>query len=153
MEKLTLTGKLSDNLKTIEISHAKIMRRVLSAISGKELEITVGVLRKRRSDAQNRYIWGVVVPVVRSFLKETQGEDYTKEEVYAWLRKLLGHDMEIREIAGEDVIVMTGKRFSKMNTKEFAEAIDLILKKMALQGCVIPEPNQHNFIHEFLTDD
>ena len=108
----------------------------------------------KRSDAQNRYMWGVVVPTVRAFLLETEGVKYSPDEVYLWLRvKLLGQSPVIKVVSGIEVVMMEGKRFSEMNTKEFADATDTILKAMAEIGCVIPEPNQHNFLHEFIGNE
>lgn len=140
-----------DDYPVLTIVGAKVLMRIFRVVINKPLEITFKVFRQQRSSAQNRYMWGVVVPTVRAWLRETEGVKYTPDEVYTWLRvSVLGNKPEIKEVAGSDVVVMTGKRFSAMNTKEFAEAVDTILNKMAEQGCVIPEPRQSNFIHEYI---
>lgn len=149
-----VTGELTEDLLYIKIDHAPAYRRLFSALLGHTLRVRFVIFRAKRSDAQNRYIHGVVVPVVRVWLKEMEGVTYTHDEVYTWLRvSLLGQTPEIKEIAGQQVIVMTGKRFSQQNTKEFAESVELIVAKMAEKGCVIPLPRENNFISDFLQDD
>lgn len=149
-----VVGELTDDCQYIKLTHHTMLRRLINGLRGEKLRVRFSKLRMKRSDAQNRYMWGVVVPTVRAFFKETQGIIYTPDEAYTWLRiGLLGQKPEIRDVAGTEVIVMTGKRFSDMNTKEFAEATETILERMAEMGCVVPEPKQHNFITEFLQDE
>lgn len=146
-----VTGELSENGEFLVIEHFKMLRRVYGHLKGEKLRIRFSKLRMKRSDAQNRFLWGVVVPTVRAFLLETEGVKYSPDEVYLWLRvKLLGQSPVIKVVSGIEVVMMEGKRFSEMNTKEFAEATDTILQSMAEVGCVIPEPQQHNFLHEFI---
>lgn len=140
-----------EDYPVLTIVGAKVLMRIFRVVIDKPLEITFKVFRQQRSSAQNRYMWGVVVPTVRAWLKETQGVSYTPDEVYTWLRvSILGNAPSVREVAGSEVLVMTGKRFSAMNTKEFAEAVDTILNEMAKRGCMVPEPKKSNFIHEFV---
>lgn len=149
-----LSGELTDSCDGIMFDVSRHLWRVLGPLKGKKLLVKFGVLRHKRSDAQNRYIWGVMVPTVQAWFKETTGEVKSKDEVYTWFRVgLLGDKPVITEVMGCEVITMSGKRFSQMNTKEFGEAVDMILQLMAEKGCVIPEPRQFNFITEFLTDD
>lgn len=148
-----IVGTLSEDCTTIEITHHKMLRRLISGLRGEKLRVRFSKLRLKRSDAQNRYIHGVVVPHVRIFFLDTEGIQYTHDEAYVWLRTgLLGQKPEIKEVGGVQVIVMTGKRFSKMTTKEFEEAMEIIRQEMAVRGCVIPEPRQHNFLEEFLDE-
>jgi len=149
-----VTGTLSEDCKSLQLDHAVAMKRVIMWLKGEKLEIKFSKLRNRRSDKQNRYIWGVVVVVIQAWFKESQGEDLTKDQVYTWLRVgLLGHKPVIKEILGEEVIVMEGKHFSAMNTKKFALAIDSIIKQMDEKGCFIPLPKDGNFITDYVKDE
>lgn len=150
----TVLGELNEDCSAILIHHYKPMARIIRILKGKTLEITFKVFRAIRSDRQNRYIWGVVVPTVRAWMLETNGTAPSKDGVYLWLRKsLLGDQLQVEEFLGEQLITMGGKRFSAMNTKEFADAIDTIVKEMALKGCVIPLPRENNLLSDFLRDD
>lgn len=140
----------------IKLDHPKVMRTALSRFVGKRLMITIKQYKYIRTDAQNRYIHGVVVPVVRRWFLETSGENLTKDEVYMWLRtSLLGHKPTITEVNGESLIKIGGKRFSQMTTEEFAEAIDAIVDRMAERGCQIPLPpdKKANTLNDFLPPD
>lgn len=137
---------------SLTFDYASAFREVFGNLIGTELDIQITRLRKNRSNRQNRYLHGVVVPVVQSFYKDTTGLDHLHDAIYVKLRKDLGDQVKIEEIDGQEVITMTGKRFSKMDTKEFAQAVDQLIKIYAEKGCDIPEPNEECFINDFIND-
>lgn len=84
---------------------------------------------------------------------EKHGESHTHDEVYTWLRiSLLGQKLRVVELAGESVTLMDGKRFSAMNTKEFAEAVEDIVAKMDEKECHIPLPRKENLLTDFIDE-
>lgn len=134
----------------------RIFRRLIWDWVDKEIETDIRVLRYKRSLSQNRLLWGIIVPTVRAFIKETTGEKKSKDEVYIYLNTcVLGNTPEISYILGQEVITMTGKRFSQMNTLEFTNAVEKIVQHFALIGCVIPMPKDgtNNLLDDFLKDD
>lgn len=152
-QEFEVLGELSEDRLSLVLHHGKMYKRVLGNLVGKVLKIKFSIYRSKRSDAQNRYMWGVVVPTVKNWYLETHGEKKDPEEIYAWLNiSILGNKPKIVNIMDEDVIVMTGKRFSAMNTKEFAEAVDTIVKEMDAKGCYISLPEGDNFLHDHVTD-
>lgn len=147
---------LQDGELFIRFKNPDIIKRLLWDWLDKELETTVKIFRRNRSNAQNNYLWGVMVPVVRSWLKNTEGIVYTPDEVYLYLNSsILGNKPVIKLVAGEEVIVMTGKRWSKKNTKEFSDDVNTIVDYYAQKGLVIPLPKDgtNNLLDNFLTDD
>lgn len=146
------TGKLTEDFTfKIEGSESASMMYLLSFFKDKSLEISVKVARRSRSAAQNRYMWGVIVPTVGRWFRDTQGEKYTPDEIYLWVRmSLLEQRPVLKTILGQEIIVMEHKRFSEMTTAEFAEAVDIIVKKMAERDCVIELPRDQNYIQEFI---
>lgn len=157
-ETYELTGLLTEDCQYVQFNAWKMYQKTLRKWVGKDILVTIKVLRYKRSDKQNRYMFGVIVPYVRRWLYETQGEKFTPEQVYTWLRvKLLDEHPKITMIAGEEVVTMTGKKFSAMNTAEFAEAVDKIRIQMLERGLDIPEPKRgkanHNLLEEFLEDN
>jgi hypothetical protein len=152
--KFETTGTLSPDGESVLLDHPKLYARLTKDIRGEKLIVTFQKYRSKRSDAQNRYIHGVVVPTVRAWFKETQGEEPGHDFVYSWLRtSLLEQEPIIKEMFGVQVISLGGKRFSQMNTKEFAEAINLIVDKMAERDCFIPLPRGDNFVHDHVEDN
>lgn len=146
-------GTLREEDMSLRIQYGEALRGVFGHMLGRELDIQVTVLRKNRTNRQNRYIHGVVVPTVQAFYRETQGEEYTHDEVYAKLRVKLGDKLIIKEVAGDKIITMSGKRFSKMDTKEFAQAIDALIQLFAEDGCYIAEPNEECFLTDFINEE
>ena len=122
----------------------------------KPLEITIAIHRRQRSLAQNKWMWGVCVPTVMGWLKDTQGEKYAKDEIYYYINsKAVGRGTVIKEIAGEEVVVLEGKRFSQMTTIEFSEAVDKIVLYFAERGLEIPLPKDgtNNLLNDYLSDE
>jgi hypothetical protein len=149
----TFTGKLTPDCRGLAISFADQMGRILQPIKEEELEIYIKKFRKQRTVAQNSYLWGVVIPTVRAWMKENNGACPSAEAIYAILRiKVVGQEVIIEEIDGHDVPIISGKRFSEMNTLEFTEAVDKIILYYAEQGLEIPlpKPKSNNFINDFM---
>ena len=137
---------------TIQLPGGPPMQRALAGLTrdGVEVEVTVRRHTKRRTAAQNRYIHGVIVPVVQHWLRESQGENVNHDNCYYMLRQIVGDSLQIKLVGGIQVISLTGKRFSEMNTQEFGEAVEKIKVYFSPKGCAIPDPTQHNFINDFL---
>ena len=148
----TLLGKLSNDCRSIIIEHAQSIVRLLYPHKDEQLEVNIKKFHRQRTIAQNNYVWGVVIPTIRAWMKERTGSCSTKEGMYAFLRiSVVGQEVLIEEIAGVEVPVVGGKRFSQMTTVEFAEAIDKIILHYAEQGLEIPlpVPNTNNLITDF----
>jgi hypothetical protein len=88
---------------------------------------------KRRSDQQNRYLWGVAYPAFLRALPGWEAEDvheYLLGEHFGWERlEGLGRPR-----------VKPVKRSSKLSTLEFAEYVDFVQRKAAELGLYVPDP-------------
>lgn len=88
---------------------------------------------KRRSDPQNRYLWGVCYPALCKHLPGWDAEDvheYMLGEHFGWERAELLGRVKLRPI----------RRSSKLTKQEFAEFVDFIQRKAAEHGVHIPDP-------------
>lgn len=113
----------------------RIAAFIESALPGKPLRVTVEEVRRRRSDEQNRYWWGVVV---QTFCQHLEG--WTPEDVHTYL---------CGEIWGWERIEGLGKarlrpvkRSSRLNKVEFAEMVARAQQIGAEHGIYIPDPNE-----------
>ncbi len=150
----TVTGKFSDDLRSIIIDSGGLLVRLFQTIKDTPLEITIRPFYKQRTAAQNRWIWGVAVVTVQAFLKETTGVLHSKDAIYVFLRvKVLGHEPVIETVQGVEIIVIKGKHFSQMNTVEFSEAAEKIIDYYEPLGCIIEFPKGNNTITDFLKDE
>src|SRR5690606_5667090 len=90
---------------------------------------------KRRSDMQNRYLWGVCYP---SFLRHLDG--WTAEDVHEYM---LGEHFGWETLEGFGRKRMKPiRRSSKLTTAEFAEYVEFIQRKGAELGLYVPDPNE-----------
>ena len=103
-----------------------------SALPGKRLVVEVKAYRKRRSDEQNRYLWGVCYKALR---------DATGQDADDWHEYMLG------EWSGWERFEMFGKqrlrpmrRSAKLTTVEFADYVAFIQMRAAEHGVYIPDP-------------
>src|SRR5665647_450766 len=150
---ITIIGKLSEDCKSIVIENAPAISRILYTVKDVLLEINVKKFHRDRTAAQNRYLWGLVIPTIRAWQIETTGECNSKDGLYAFLRiSIVGQEVVIEEVAGIDCPVIRGKHFSAMTTVEFNEAIDKIIAHYAELGLTIPlpVPGSNNTLSDFV---
>lgn len=104
---------------------------------GKEVEVTIHIWTGRRSQRQNRYWHGVVVPAVTECLLENYGEIITDKDE--------GH--EVCKYMFHYKVISTGKKNHRIprSTKnlkadEFARLIEKVNLWLTERGRYLPEP-------------
>ena len=96
--------------------------------------IEVKAYARRRSDQQNRYLWGVVYP---AFLRVLPGWD--AEDVHEYL---LGEHFGWERLEGMGRTRLKPiKRSSKLTKAEFAEYTEFCQRKGAEHGVYVPDPD------------
>lgn len=102
-----------------------------SLMDKKEVKLEVSEARKTRSSAQNRYYWGVVVPMIA----EHQGcEKWEHEQVHFDLkRQILGVTKK-----GKLEIVQSSAKMDTLAFMDFIEAVKRFASKEL--GLNIPDP-------------
>nr|DAM99216.1 MAG TPA: protein NinB [Herelleviridae sp.] len=146
--------KTEDGGLTIKLRFGKVLKRVLEKLIGKELEVNFRLLKYRRSDAQNRWLWGVAYVTIAAWYKETQGETVSKEAIHAHtLQEILDYKIEVEEFMGKEVLVVKGKSTSQLTTKEFSDMVDKLVAYWAQYDCYIQLPKENNFLSEFVKDE
>lgn len=140
MKKITITssvenGKLKRN--------RRLIMDAIASFEGKIVDITIQKHKKVRSNSQNAYYWGVVIPLVQDGLKEATGEVRDLNSIhYQILLPLFAPSREITNInTGE--IVSERMTSSEMTTTQFMEWI-MDIQKWAAEflGVDIPDPNE-----------
>jgi hypothetical protein len=150
---ITVSGKLSEDCKSILIDNVQSILRILYVHKDTPLEINLKKFHRERTSAQNRYCWGVMIPCVRAWQLETTGECSSKDALYAFFRiKIIGDEPTVENVDGVDVIILGGKRFSQCTTVEFAERVDKIIVYYAERGLTIPLPvaGTNNTLSDFV---
>jgi hypothetical protein len=112
----------------------------------KDSEITLTVEKKQteRTVQQNRYYWGVIIPLVRNALREA-GYRATKDTAHRLIKHLFVQDELINEQTGE-LISFTGST-STLSKEEFMVLIARIQQWAAEEfGIAIPDPHEQTEI-------
>ena len=126
-------GRVNAEGLTVEYPDAVLGRlaRHLKTLAGKPVDVIVRTHRNTRTDPQNRFYFGVVVPLIA----EECG--YEKDEMHELLA------MRFLRIEDDPV---TGsprrKRTPATDTKEFGEYLDACMRFAAELGVYIPAPGE-----------
>lgn len=135
------------SIKT-SVTNGKLTRNrnlILEAINsyeGKELLITFEKPKKQRSNGQNRFYYGVVLPIVKSCLKNA-GHVLSIEQTHDLIKlKFLKETLFINESTGE--VVERIKSTTELSTSQFMEFLFEINQfTMEYFNTPIPEPNEN----------
>jgi hypothetical protein len=112
----------------------RLTRFLRECSPGKVIRVEVCEHRKRRSDAQNRALWGIAYRI----LSDETGHDPTElHEIF------LGgyYGWEEVEVLGQ-VHRRPVRRSSKLNTAEFSDFYAFIQRRSAEMGYYIPDPGE-----------
>jgi hypothetical protein len=136
--KHTITTQVTNGKLT---RNRKLIKDVLATFEGKEITLTIQKKRKQRSTFQNRYYWGLIVPMWKKLLLEEWGEVHTSESTHEFLKMNFGYRERIDESTGE--IFRSPKSTTENSTVEMEEYHELLRQKaFEMFGAVIPLPNE-----------
>lgn len=155
---IELLGQFTDDGRYLVIDSEHVMPRLFKPYQDKTLLIVVDEYKKNRSSAQNRYFHGVVVPAIIDFekgrgadwLKNTPKKDATELIKTYIYQNVLKQSIIAETINGMEVIVITGKKMSEMNTEEFSHAVEEIRDFYGALGCSIPEAVKEGFLADYM---
>lgn len=135
MEQVIIT---KDNMGLFDI---RPLIRLFSTLRAGQYMVEVKRHRGKRTDPQNRYYWGLVVPAVRAGLIALGWEDMTNDELaHEYLKYKFGKTEHVNKHTGEVVCLPTST--AEMNTLEFTEYIEQVREWAAKDLYItIPDPN------------
>lgn len=122
-----------------------LIKDAIATFEGKQVVIKIEKAKKKRSTQQNRYMWSVIVPIVRNCLKES-GNIFNDEQTHELIKyKFLKETILIKEETGE--FVERIKSTTELSTSEINEYFASIKEWVFdFWGVEIPEPNQEIFL-------
>lgn len=125
-----------------------LVLQAIQSFNGKEVVITFSKPKKSRSNNQNSYYWGVVLPLVQKGLLDATGELRSNDNIhYKILLPLFAPTNEIVNVdTGESLLERLTS--SEMTTTQFCEYI-LEVQKWGAEflGIDIPSPNEENLLN------
>ena len=140
MEKLVVVSKVYDGKLSGYASET--LREFISSNNGKNLEIVVKRKRAKRSNAQNKFYWGAVIPIIQAAFKDL-GTRLNPEEVHFFLKQKFNYKTLV-SVDGE-LIGEIPQSTAELNKLEFMEYIDKITQWSAeILNIQIPEPKHYD---------
>lgn len=114
----------------------------IKSFEGQQVIVTIEKAKKKRSNPQNSFYWGCVIPIIQSGLKEV-GELMTLEQTHDLLKlRFLKETILVNEESGE--YIERVKSTTELSTVEFMELIQNVqIFAVEYFGVEIPEPNEN----------
>ena len=128
--------------------HNNVFKRnrnlVLDAIrsfNGSEVIVSFDKPKKKRSNNQNAFYWGVIIPLMQQGAKDTWGESWSIDKAHKHLSKLFVFHESVNQKTGE--ITQTPKSTTELTTTDW-EVYVTEIRIYLLENFDIdaPEPNQ-----------
>jgi len=137
--KLLCTGTVSDG--QLKLSDRKRFDTDIKQFEGKRVEVVVSKLNKRKSNEQNRYLWGVVYPCALRGLEDAGHSGLDLNDVHEFFKgRFLSKGKEIIIPKSGEVITVS-KTTTILSTTEMMDYINEIARFCAeMLNTVIPEP-------------
>lgn len=120
----------------------RLSRFVGVCLPGKRLLVTVGLYRKRRSDQQNRALWGVAYKALRE-QTGNEPEDlhaYFCGEYWSW--KEINVFGQRKRVPLRTTTIDADGRRNPVSTVEFNDFYAFIQQRSAENGFNVPDPNE-----------
>lgn len=120
-----------------------LIKQAIESFDGKTIVITIEKAKNTRSNQQNRFYWGVVIPIIQQGLKDATGEFRSAESIHYGI--LLPLFAPTNEIVNTDTgQVLTEKiSSSEMTTSQFMDFVVSVQQWAAeFLGVDVPNPNE-----------
>jgi len=135
---LTYTGTVTPD--GLHLHNRKRFDKEVQEFAGKEVVVRIEKKRSKRSENQNRYYWGAVIPIVTEGLKGV-GYRVTEADTHTYLKSRFLIVTLVSELTGE-ILPTTGST-AQLTTTEFMEYIQEIQQWAAeFLNVYIPDPNE-----------
>lgn len=136
-ENMTFSGVVANGRLPREVGEA--VRDVLRRFEGKRMTVTVERYRRKRSNPQNAFYWGCVIPRIQLMFEEA-GSSVSAEEVHDFLRSECRITREIIDPLGE--VHSTLRSSTELDTSEWEDWMEKIRAWAGERGHQIPFPNE-----------
>ena len=117
-----------------------LIKDAIASFEGKQVVIKIEKFKKKRSTQQNRFYFGIVVPIVQNCLKEA-GHIMTNESTHDLIKlKFLKETLFVNETTGE--IIERIKSTTELSTSQFMDLLAEINNfTFEYFGVILPSPN------------
>lgn len=92
----------------------KLIRKAIETYKGKEVELIIKRRYAQRSLQQNKFYWGVIIPMFEELILEAWEEIRSKEEIHELLKATCNYKEKVNETTGE--IIRVPKSSTELST-------------------------------------
>jgi len=117
------------------------IRDLIAKMEGKNLVITIKEQGKRRSQQQNDFMWGFVIPPIKQMFEDA-GTPCTPDDVHAYLKEHVLGMMKVMVLPDGTRRAVVESSTQK-DTIEWEDNMEKIRAWAAGWGVVIPYPNEN----------
>lgn len=117
-----------------------LIKDAIVTFEGKQVVIKIEKFKKKRSTQQNRFYYGVIIPIVQNCLKEA-GHIMTSESTHDLIKlKFLKETLFVNETTGE--VIERIKSTTELSTSQFMDLLAEINNfTFEYFGVSLPSPN------------
>jgi hypothetical protein len=117
-----------------------LIKDAIETFEGKQVVIKIEKFKKKRSTQQNRFYYGVIIPIVQNCLKEA-GHIMTSESTHDLIKlKFLKETLFVNENTGE--VIERIKSTTELSTSQFMDLLAEINNfTFEYFGVTLPNPN------------
>lgn len=125
----------------LQRNKAKILQAIKS-FDGKEIEIIIKRKRKSRSNPQNAYYFGVIIPITQRAINDEWGEIWSIQKTHEFLKNMFLYEEKTNHETSE--IIKIPKSTTENSTLE-QEMYHTQIRNFLLEwfNVDIPLPNEH----------
>ena len=139
---LELQGTISEEGK-VSVYNMPALNDWRQKNAGRDIVLCFKIKRRKRSNEQNAYYWGVVIPLMTEAINQL-GHDLDEEETHEFLKSRF-NTKQVEVFDGHYIDIPQSTR--KLDTKDFMDFIDRIQKFAAtMLNLYIPSPNEQTKI-------
>jgi hypothetical protein len=119
-----------------------IVLDAINSFEGKDLLITFEKVGKKRSNNQNAYYWGVLIPILQSCIKNSWGEIWSKEKTHDFCKMQFNFIERINESTGE---ILRVPKSTTENTTTAQEELHIEIRNFISEwfDVNVPLPNEN----------
>lgn len=139
MKPITAIGEISSG--KLKLYRQNEFKKAIALQEDCQIELKLIKKHRYRSSGQNRYYWGVIIPIFKLLLTESQGRYYNDEQTHEFLKSVYNYDEILIERTGE--VVKIPHTTTDKNTVEFEEYQEKCRNgAYEMFGVMIPLPNE-----------
>ena len=116
------------------------LRTIIAKFQGKRLVLTLEKLKIKRSNNQNRYYWGVIIPAIKQMFDDA-GNDLDSEEIHESLKIHIGKLRQEIKLPNGETKQIIGSTAS-LSTLDMELYLEKIRAWAAQFDYIIPLPNE-----------